>query len=344
MITAHQYITNPDLDIIKEDWKGNPITKKGRFLNHEHPFIPSFKEIIKWKSRANPDANQKRNDTWRLPVEKIEDLSRIQYDTITWLGHASFLIKIKGLTILTDPILYTPGPFMPRFAKFPIVKTALKGIDLILISHDHRDHVDARSLKLLFKQNPKATVYTGLNMKPLLEKWTVQNPIVEAGWFQRLPVFEGLNITFLPCRHWGKRWLNDTNRRLWGSFMLESEKWKVFYGSDSGYGSHYKDIQDLFEYVDVAMVGIGAYKPEWFMHPSHTSPRDAYQIALDLNSRALFPMHYGTFDLSDEAISDPYRNIQKVVKEEKNGPGLILGHPGETYALSSVSTLSKAKV
>ena len=344
MIKAHRYVFNPDLPIIKEGWKGNPITQKGRFLNHEHPFIPSFREIAKWKSKPNPDAGRKRSDKWRLQVDPIHSIKEIEDNTITWLGHASFLIKMNNVTILTDPIISSPSALMPRFSPFPIPKKELKDIDVLLISHDHRDHVDARSLKRIFKQNPDASVYTGLGMTSLLKNWTVNNKITEAGWFQSLPELNGLQLTYLPCRHWGKRWLNDTNTRLWGSFMITSKDWKVFYGSDSGYGSHYKEIQELYSYVDISMIGIGAYKPEWFMHPSHTSPKDAYQIAKDLNSKGIFPMHYGTFDLSDEAISDPYENIQKVANAEEGGPALLLGHPGKPYPISSVSTLSTAKL
>lgn len=328
MIT-HDYVSNPQLPIIKEGWKGNPITKKKRFLNHEHPYIPKFSDIFEWKSKLNPDRKQKKKDQWRLPTNHIQSVDKIPDNSITWLGHASFIIKIGSTTILTDPVLNSPTILMPRLSQLPIEKAALKDIDLVLISHDHRDHIDSKSLKRIFKQNPKAKIYTGLNIAPLLSKWTVNNSITEAGWFQSYPDFNGLDISFLPTRHWGKRWLTDTNLRLWGSFMIQYEDKRIFFGGDSGYGNHYKEIQSLFDPIDVSIIGIGAYKPEWFMSPSHTSPEDGYKIATDLKSKHIFPMHYGTFDLSDEAISDPYTNIQDV-SNNSEGPKLMLGHPGES--------------
>lgn len=304
-----KYTSNPDLPTVHELWPGTPITEKGRFVNHEFPFVPQFSEIFKWKSKPNPLAEAKRNDKWRLEVRHHDSLDSLPDDSVTWLGHASFCIKLSGYTIVIDPIYGSPSPFMQRFVDFPIEEEEMGGADILLISHDHRDHVDSRSLRSFFKRNASTDVFTGLNMTGLLSQYSGRaNRIIEAGWWQTYP-HPDLQITFLPTRHWGKRGLTDTNKRLWGSFHITDGRYSVFYGGDSGYGSQFAEIRQHFGSVDIALLGVGAYEPEWFMHPSHTSPSDALRAAVDLRASTMIPMHYGTFDLSDEPISMPYRKI-----------------------------------
>jgi L-ascorbate metabolism protein UlaG (beta-lactamase superfamily) len=327
-----KYTSNPDLPTIRDDWPGTPITTKGRFANHEYPFVPKFGDILKWKSKPNPLAKAKRNDTWRLEIQEHEDLDVLPDNSVTWLGHASFCIKISGYTIVIDPIYGSPSPFMPRYAPFPIPKTGMAGVDVLLVSHDHRDHVDGSSMRSFFKHNPTADVYTGLNMTGLLSKYSRRsNRIIEAGWWQRYP-HPDLQITFLPTRHWGKRWLTDTNQRLWGSFHITDGKHSVFYGGDSGYGSQFAEIGQHFGGVDIALLGIGAFEPEWFMHPSHTSPSDALRAARDLQAKTCIPMHYGTFDLSDEPIGMPYRRIVALAADEDQ-VDVKAAMPGEVVLL-----------
>jgi L-ascorbate metabolism protein UlaG (beta-lactamase superfamily) len=148
-----------------------------------------------------------------------------------------------------------------------------------------------------------------------------------AGWYQQY-ITEGFELYFLPARHWAKRGLNDTNRRLWGSFLLKINGKTIYFGGDSGYGSHYKDIAKLFPEIDYAILGIGAYEPEWFMQDNHSSPEKAYQAFKDLKARYFIPMHYGTFDLSDEPIGKPQRELEKI-KELQQDNSVIIPILGE---------------
>ena len=147
-------------------------------------------------------------------------------------------------------------------------------------------------------------VFCGLGMKDLIRGWLPDIQVIEAGWYQRWE--EGrLKITFLPAQHWSKRSLNDGGLRLWGAFMLQTDDLSVYYGGDTGYSSHFTEIEELFGAPDYALLGIGAYKPRWFMQANHISPYDSLTAASQMKARITIPMHYGTFDLSDEPLSDP---------------------------------------
>lgn len=323
-----RYISNPKLPIIKEDWKGNPINFKGRFLNHEFPSLPRFKDIFEWKVKGKNDTKGKYEDNFRLNVRDCSKFFSTNENAIVWLGHASFLIRIDQKILIIDPILSSPSLLMKRYSKLPCSPELLNSIDYILISHNHRDHLDKKSLKFLCHKNPNAKILTGLRLGEKIKNW-VSNTIEEAGWFQSYSITKNLNISYLPSRHWSKRWLNDNNSSLWGSFMIEGSTKKVFFGGDSGYGNHFLEIKETLGSPDFALLGIGAYKPEWFMHPSHTSPKDAYKAAQDLESKNFIPMHYGTFDLSDESIGDPIRSLRSFVASNPSATRLLDIDPGQ---------------
>jgi L-ascorbate metabolism protein UlaG (beta-lactamase superfamily) len=185
------------------------------------------------------------------------------------------------------------------------------------MSHDHRDHCDKNSLRKIRKLNPEIQYFTGLNMDKIMRKFLHKAAGQSAGWYQQFNTTGlGFNLYFLPTRHWSKRGFFDTNKRLWGSFILEIDGKTIYFGGDSGYGSHYKEIVSLFPNIDIAILGIGAYEPEWFMESNHSSPEKSYQAFLDLNAKQFIPMHYGTFDLSDEPIGYPAQVLEEIKKRE----------------------------
>jgi L-ascorbate metabolism protein UlaG (beta-lactamase superfamily) len=298
---------NPELPIIKPDWKGNPTDAQGRFINHEHLFTTSFRDVLKWQTGPKPRKEEKKADDWK--PQTIFDIAFLkdQVDCITWLGHAWFYLRLGGKNILIDPVLFKI-PFVKQLAPNPYSPMVFTGLDYLLLSHDHRDHADAKSITTLCKLNPQATIITGLGMTPLLRKWC-KNRIVEMGWYQQLAE-DGLEITFLPTRHWSRRLFTDINRRLWGAFMISGGGKTIYAGQDSGYGSHYAELPTLFPSIDMALLGIGAYQPEWFMAAAHMSPHSAVQAFIDSGARSFFPMHYGMLDLSDEPLGDPIRQVK----------------------------------
>lgn len=288
------------------NWNGTPIDSKGRFLNLYHPFEASIKDLLIWKLSKNPQKKEKENDPRTLPYSKERFDFQTGEDYIIWLGHASYLIQTNGLTFITDPMLLD-NFFLKRQSELPFPMAIFPKIDYLLLSHNHRDHCDEASIKWLIEQNPAVKILTGLGMKEVISSWINNQEVQEAGWYQsyRLPI-EELEIHFVPSRHWSKRWLNDDNKSLWGGFYLKSGEKSIYFMSDSGRGQHFEDIKNTFGAPQYCIMGIGAYKPEWFMYQSHISPLDAIDAFNCMEGRYLIPMHYGTFNLSDELALEPW--------------------------------------
>lgn len=325
-----RYKFNPTLPFVKSDWNGNPINEKGRFINQEYLFDPKFKSLLKWQFTKNPQKNEKKNDTFRLNVDKTKKFLNSKDDGLCWLGHASYLMRMSGKLFIIDPVLGSPSAMMKRFSEMPFDINDILELDYIMISHDHRDHLDKNSILTIYKNNPQAKFLTGLGIDSIIKKWIPQADIQTAGWYQKYDIQnDNLEIIYLPTRHWGRRLLNDLNKNLWGAFLFKNSKTSFYFGSDSGYGSHFKEMAELFGGFDYATVGIGAYKPEWFMSAAHTSPSDALKAAADLNTRYFIPMHYGTFDLSDEPISDPHYEVQRHFKSGNYPFNLLMLDIGE---------------
>lgn len=305
------YISNPNLKTIlsPEKWKGTPINDKKQFVNHEHPFSPSFLKVLQWKLNTQPQKHEKKNDSFRLNVHKTDSFLNSKEDCIVWLGHASFFIRLNGITLLTDPVYFNMA-FLKRFAEMPVNPSEIKGIDYILVSHDHYDHTDVKSLKLLCKNNPEAEILTGLNMEKMLRK-LMTNPIQMAGWNQQYLTDESkIKLYFLPARHWARRSAFDTNKRLWGAFVIEGNGKKIYFSGDTGYGNHFIEAAELFPEIDYFICGTGAYSPKWFMEPIHISPENAVKAFNEMKAKHLIPMHYATFDLSDEPFGEPVRVLR----------------------------------
>lgn len=313
-----KYIKNENLPTVRENWQGTPVDEKGRFVNHEFPFLPKLTELLQWQLGTNKFAEKKKNDTERLKVLDPSEFLQSEKDGILWLGHASVYLRLGGKTILIDPVFGEPD-FIKRFVPVPNPIEKIKTLDYILVTHDHRDHCDEETLKQLFKKFPNAKVLGGLEMQDLFNDWkTDSNAVTNSGWYQQTDIGNGVKITFVPVRHWSRRGLFDTNRRLWGGYVIEHNGVKIYHGGDSGYGVHYKELTETFGNIDYFIIGIGAYEPRWFMEANHNNPNDVIKAFIDANGKTLIPMHYGTFDLSDEPPSQPL----KLLKEEANKRGL----------------------
>ncbi len=267
-----------------------------------------LRDILKWKLQTASFKKIKKEKS-DLRVIKHDKAPKIEENYICWLGHASFLIQINGKTVLTDPCLKAPL-FFKRYTQIPFPIKSIKP-DYILISHGHYDHLDAKTLKH-FKNS---TALVPLKMKPLIQKINNSLNILECDWHQTYNINEPFEITFLPARHWHKRTLTDTNRVLWGSFLIKTEKFSIYFAGDSAYDKHFKDISKLAK-IDFALLPIGAYEPRWFMKNNHLNPNDSLKAFKDLNADTFIPMHYGTFSLSDESINEPKTKLKECIKNE----------------------------
>jgi len=311
-----KYVNNESLPTIKVNWKGTPVDEKGRFVNHEFPFLPKVTDMLKWQLGARPQKAEKQTDAERLEIKDPTEFLNSDADGILWFGHASFLIRLNGVSILLDPVFGEPS-FITRYVTpaSPIEK--LRAVNYILISHDHRDHCDETTIKQLTAKFPNAKILAGLQMNELLKDWNSSKAEIQtAGWYQRfnLPT-DKIKISFLPVRHWSRRGLFDTNARLWGGYVVEGAGKTVYFSGDSGYGSHYQELAEMFPKIDYFLIGIGAYQPNWFMKANHNSPAEAFQGFLDAKADILVPMHFGRFDLSDEPPNEPLRLLKEKAAE-----------------------------
>ena len=230
---------------------------------------------------------------------------------VTFIGHATFLIQTKAGNILTDPIYSNiAGPLNlagPRRSRAPGVRFEdLPPISTILLSHNHYDHCDVRTLRMLRKRfNP--IVLTPLGNRRVVAKAGL-NKLEELDWWDGATT-AAWPVILTPAQHFSARTPFDRNRTLWGSFMLEGEWPRVFFAADTGYWRHFTEVRAQFPAIDLALLPIGAYEPRWFMRPAHMDPGDAVQAHLDLQARLSVAMHFGTFRLTDEAWDDPPRRL-----------------------------------
>jgi L-ascorbate metabolism protein UlaG (beta-lactamase superfamily) len=305
-------IFNPDLPIVKDGWKGN-VSANGRFFNDTIIENLSMRDVLKWKLSRNPQRKEKKQDTFQLQTLPLVDFASKE-NKIVWLGHSSFIIVVDGIVLLTDPCFFNLPP-CKRKALIPCSIKSLKPIDYLLISHDHRDHFDQKSAEHILTNNPNVTALIPLKASRLFDSKTLKKiSKQEAGWYQEYKTGKNIRIIFLPAKHWGRRGLNDFNRVLWGSFLIVSGNTKIFFAGDSAYDEHlFKEIRQLFGDIDVCMLPIGAYSPPFLMQKAHMNPEEAVQAFSDLGGRYLIPMHYGTYDLSDEPLSEPITRLHQYI-------------------------------
>ena len=318
---------NPELVTIHPDpaWNGAFTDSRGRFVNQYEPFKTNFKMLLKWQLFSdNPQKKQKNKDPRKLSFVENPDIFSLKRDAIIWLGHASFLIRLGGKTLLTDPVFFE-NIVLKRHTPLPFVINDLSGVDYILLSHDHRDHCDEKTIRFIAEKCPQAQVLTGLRIQELIQPWLRRNEVQEAAWYQKYRLDEEFEITYVPARHWGKRGLFDERKRLWGGFMIRYQGQQIYFMGDSAYDSHFADIREICGSPDYCIMGVGAYKPEWFMKYSHMNPTDAVRAFKELGGRYFIPMHYGTFDLSDEPLLEPLDILKKLNPEGFRA--LAIGEP-----------------
>jgi len=237
----------------------------------------------------------------------------------TVINHSTILIQLDGLNILTDPIWSertSPVSWTgPKRHHLPAIKIEdLPPIDLVLISHNHYDHLDLPTLKVLNKKfNPLFLV--GLGNDILLKQNKIEN-VKAMDWDDRV-TFNGLEIFFTRVRHWSSRGLHDRFKTLWGGFVVRNNNKSIYFAGDTGYDDHFKDTYKKYGPFNLALLPIGAYEPRWFMSASHMNPDDAAMAHRDLGSPFSIGIHYGTFQLTNEGIDTPIKDLEIAKKKYK---------------------------
>ena len=286
------------------------MIRRRRFSGiHDTSKEVTLTDVMKWKLSTLFSFSE--DVPYSLPVVR-RDLSQ-KGDFICWLSHASFLVSLGGKRILIDPV-FGNIPFYKRYTPFPYAVEELLPVDYLLVSHTHYDHFDVPSLKALAKKS-NFTAVLPLCMGALLSKKVAQRAVYELDWYEIYEA-EGLKITLVPAKHWGRRGAFDTNTVLWGGYILEYAGKTIYFAGDTAYGSHFKEIGERFR-IDVALLPIGAYEPSHIMKHNHLDPDEAYLAFADLGAKEMIPMHYGTFKLTDEPMAEPLQRIGKISSMKK---------------------------
>jgi N-acyl-phosphatidylethanolamine-hydrolysing phospholipase D len=264
----------------------------------------SYRTFIKEKKKIDITVPKYHVIDKKIVKENLEKLKNDDY--IAWIGHATFLIKLGETTIITDPVFSNnAGPLVfgpKRYVEPAIELKEIPKTDVFLLTHNHYDHQDMSTIRGFPYKDAK--VLLPLKLGKYFKRYKDVN---EMDWYDEIQINSDLKITLLPAVHWSKRSLTDTNKTLWGNFLIEYKNKKIFFACDTGYGNIYKDLGEKYGPIDLSMINIGAYdfRPMFDKSIYHTTPEEALNIAQDLKSKKVLGTHWGTFVLSLEPIMEP---------------------------------------
>ena len=265
---------------------------------------------------------------WTTLVGRDGAAPRVPYDreamlhnpSVTWIGHATFLVRMDGVTFLTDPMFSeraSPVSFAgPQRLVPPGVPLAeLPPVDFVMLSHDHYDHSDLPSIAALAARG--ARFVAGLGMGDLVRG--VGGEVVELDWWEPADL-GAVRVHFVPSQHFSGRSVVGGDRRLWGGWVVEGPTRRFYHSGDTGYFGGFRTIGERLGPIDLAALPIGAYRPAAMMQPVHMNPEEAVRAALDLGARTAVAMHWGTFDLADEPLDEPPRRFHEAANRAGLGP------------------------
>ncbi len=237
---------------------------------------------------------------------------------LTWIGHASFVFRLGGALVATDPVFATRMGPRARLTPPGVEPSKLPPMDVVTVSHSHYDHMDLPSLRALARSGSPVFVVPKDNAS-VLRGAGITN-VVELGWWESADV-AGVKITCVPAQHWSMRVPWDRNERLWGGFVFETKEGVAYHAGDTAMSDDvFRAIADRCPKIDWAMLPIGAYDPTWFMSPQHMGPEEAGRAWEQLGARTLVAMHWGTFKLTDEPVSEPPARMRKWFEGRAHAP------------------------
>jgi L-ascorbate metabolism protein UlaG (beta-lactamase superfamily) len=305
-----RFVSNPDLEFVKSDYRGN-IVIDGIYCNTEIKDKPPTWKVVKWKLSSNPQKEEKKKDTFMLKTVNDNSFTENNDNVTVWLGHSFFYIRLDGTVYVTDPV-ESNLPTAKREIATPYSIDELGKIDYILVSHAHFDHFDIPTLEKIVAANPEVEILGPLGINTLLkEKKIASIKRQEAGWFQTFKT-KNHTITFLPARHWSRRGLFDFNKILWGGFAISSKSIRIYYAGDTAKElDFFTAIDSVYNGFDLCFIPVGSYSPRFLMEEEHVNPEEALELFQIVNGKHFIPMHYGTYDLSDEPLGEPIKLLKE---------------------------------
>ncbi|MEW6630123.1 MAG: MBL fold metallo-hydrolase [Pseudomonadota bacterium] len=307
------------------------------FFNPDGRPPARFADLLKWQFGGG---RAKWPATWPSPYPQAKPDARIEGEALrlTMVGHASLLIQTAGLNILTDPVWSErASPFTfagPKRVNAPGIAFAdLPRIDLVLVSHNHYDHLDLATLKRL-KQSHDPLVITPLGNDAIVGRAVPGMRLGAHDWGDRIDAGRGTAIHVEPAHHWSARGSRDRRMALWAGFVIEAAGGKIYFAGDTGFhdGINYRLMAEKHDGFRLAILPIGAYEPRWFMAPQHQNPEEAVQGMKLCNAAHAAGCHWGTFQLTDEPIHEPAMKLEEALAVEDVQPERFRAmRPGEVW-------------
>jgi L-ascorbate metabolism protein UlaG (beta-lactamase superfamily) len=292
-----------------------------RFVNLERTHHAGFRDVLRWLlNRQHGPWEEWREITPSVPPQRVAGGEL----RVTWVNHATFLIQTENVNVLTDPVWSqrcSPVQWAgPKRRHAPGIRfEELPPIDAVLISHNHYDHMDAGTLRRLQRER----TFVGLGNSAFLKGAT------DLDWWESAALTEEVRVHCVPAQHFSSRGLTDRDANLWCGFVLETPHGAIYFAGDTGWGPHFAMLRERFGAMRLALLPIGAFRPEWFMCSVHISPRDAVRAAAALDAQVSIPMHYYTFDLGDDGQDEPLQVLRSALAG--GGPHFEILTPGETW-------------
>lgn len=311
------------------------------FFNPQHPGR-ALTQVFTWLRTRKPARWPGWEANAAFPAPAATHSAQLADWRATFVNHATVLVQIGPYNLLTDPVWserVSPfrnfGPRRVRAAG--VALRDLPRIDVVLLSHNHYDHLDLATLRFLEKRDG-AHVVTGLGNAALLHANGIRR-VSELDWWRSVR-HEDLNIHFTPAQHFSGRGVRDRDATLWGGLWVETAAGGLFFAGDTGYGPHFREIAQRLGRPRLALLPIGAYEPYWFMGPVHMNPDDAVRAHLDLAPRQSLAIHFNTFQLTDEAIDQPVLDLEAALRRHGVEPeDFLVLKEGEGRAVRPPSTL-----
>ena len=291
------------------------------FYNPGSPRLHSWFAFLKWRYAPNPKPWPQHvpNAFSDTPPAQVEG----EMLRVSWVGHVTFLMQTEGLNILTDPVWSSrASPFSwigpKRVCEPGIPFEKLPKIDILLISHNHYDHLDLKTIEKLWKRD-KPRIIVPLGNDTIIKNYNEKIKVEAYDWDQTVDINERLRIRLEPMHHWSARGVFDRNQALWAAFVIQTFAGNIYFAGDTGYGDgrYFQEALKNYGAFRLALLPIGAYDPEWLMSYGHMNPEEAILAFKDLGQPYTIPMHYGTFRLADEGYDEPLARFK--VAAEKQG-------------------------
>jgi len=300
-----------DLSVFFED----PADPSGRGFRNPWGINvkPEFSRLLRWQTQANPWKARKKAGR-AAPRLEADPLGSIEeHDAqgrVTWLGHASALVCVDGVQVLIDPVFGWAGP-VPRKTPAPLTPAQLPHVDVVAITHGHYDHMDRPSLRALGKRFGDDVLFVlPKGLSSALPRFCRKT--VELSWWESVTV-RGVQVALVPAQHWHRRGLADTNRSLWGGYVVSGSR-TVYHSGDTGAFDGFRAIAHAFPSIDAAILPIGAWEPRWFMAEQHMDPDGSVAAFVGLGAKRFFAMHWNTFDLTDEPLDEGADELERAAE------------------------------